>query len=78
MNSLTGAVSLNTDDIPEGVDKYFESGITDYKANYANQANELVKLNGSSTISTQIIPNTLRLKNGSMQLVDNQTDALDI
>lgn len=60
MNSLTGAVSLNTDDIPEGVDKYFQSGVTDYKASLANQANELVKLGPSSTIPTQLLPTTIR------------------
>jgi hypothetical protein len=50
VNTLTGVVSLNTDNIPEGVDKYFESGIAGYKLNNSNQANELVKLDSSSTI----------------------------
>ena len=31
VNTLTGTVSLTTDNIPEGADKYFDSGITDYK-----------------------------------------------
>lgn len=78
VNTQTGTVSLTTDDIPEGADKYFESGINDYKTNQANQANELLKLDGNTTISTQVIPSTLRLKGGSMQLVDNETNQIDI
>jgi len=52
VNAQTGTVSLTTDDIPEGVDKYFASGISDYKANHANNANELLKLDTNGLINT--------------------------
>ena len=52
VNSKTGIVSLNTDDIPEGTNKYFNSGITTYKANNTNTANELLKLDGTGLINT--------------------------
>jgi len=36
VNGYTGAVSLITDDIAEGVEKFFDSGITTYKSNQTN------------------------------------------
>ena len=36
VNGYVGAVSLNTDDITEGTDKFFASRLTQYKANQAN------------------------------------------
>ena len=51
VNGLQGIVSLSSDDITEGVvNKYFDSGISSYKSTLANQANELVKLNGSGVL----------------------------
>ena len=77
VNGKTGTVNLTTDDIPEGADKYFNTGIADYKAFTANNANELLKLDNSGLLNTNQIPNTLKLRNGSMQIVDNQINALD-
>ena len=53
VNGQSGVVSLSTDDIAEGVDKYFASGISAYKQNEANQANELLLLDNSGLINTQ-------------------------
>ena len=52
VNTKTGVVLLTTDDIPEGVDKYFNNGIVDYKLNNANNANELLKLDGNGLLNT--------------------------
>ena len=39
INTKTGIVLLDTSDIPEGTNKYFNSGITAYKATDANLPN---------------------------------------
>ena len=57
---------MTTDDIPEGIDRYFASGIVDYKLNNANNPNELLKLDGAGLLDTNLIPSTLKLNNGSI------------
>ena len=52
VNGYTGAVSLTTDDITEGTDKYFAGGLTQYKNNSANQPNELLKLDNNAYIDS--------------------------
>jgi hypothetical protein len=66
VNGNTGTVFLNTDDIPEGVDKFFGTGIADYKINQANNPNELLKLDNNGLLDTDQIPSTLKLHNGSI------------
>lgn len=55
VNGYSGAVSLTTDDIAEGVDKYFASGIAQYKSSAANLPNELLKLDAGGYIDQSAV-----------------------
>jgi hypothetical protein len=50
INGLTGVVSLTTTNVPEGIHKYFETGISDYKATVASAPNELAKLDSNAFV----------------------------
>ena len=55
-------VSLSTDNIGEGiVNKYFASGVSDYKTASANQPNELVKLNAQGIMDTALLGTSITL-----------------
>ena len=50
VNTKVGIVTLNSDDIGEGANKYFASGVSDYKASVASGPNELAKLDTNGYI----------------------------
>lgn len=50
VNGLVGTVLLTTSHIPEGSNKYFATGISDYKATLAGAPSELAKLDTNAFI----------------------------
>ena len=76
VNGQTGAVSLTTDDIAEGTDKYFASGVAQYKNNTANQTSELLKLDSNGYVGSDQINPQFAVSGGSILLDDNQVDRM--
>jgi hypothetical protein len=79
VNGQTGVVVLSTDDITEGVtNRYFSSGMTAYKNTQANNAHELVKLDGQGHVSGSILGTQLQLEGGFATIHDNQQDSIHV
>ena len=53
---MDGVVVIDTDDVLEGnTNKYFANGISNYKNTLANQAHELIQLDGLGHVSGSIL-----------------------
>ena len=67
----TGTVSLNTDDIPEGANKYFDAGISQYLAINANTSDNLAKLDTNAYMKADNLNPHFLLDQGTVVIEDD-------